>query len=110
MALISRDITVDWGVTGLVGTLSVNVVDSDDQDLIAATTAGIVEFPAASGIYHLKVTNWNTTWVGKVIWRDGQAGIGHFASESFDAQSGNVVVNTPSEVFDLREEETSISD
>ena len=85
MSLVTRDISVDWGVSGLAGTLTYNVVDSQDADLLAASSAGVTEFPAGSGIYHKRITTWDPTWIGRIIWRDGSSGVGHFVEEAFDA-------------------------
>ena len=43
--------SVDWGVTGLAGTLRVSVVDGVGGTAVAATTSGIVETPAGSKQY-----------------------------------------------------------
>lgn len=81
----TRDITVDWGVTGLTGTIAYTVVGSDGTDLIARTTLGVAEQPAGSGIYHAVVDTWEASWVGRVVWDAGGSGVGAFAEESFDA-------------------------
>lgn len=39
------------GITGLVGTISFMVIDNDGGTAIAASTVGIIETPAGSGIY-----------------------------------------------------------
>jgi hypothetical protein len=78
--IVTRDISVDWGTSG-VSTLAYRVVDTADATLVARTTSGVTEFPAGSGQYHANVANWNTTWAGRVIWDDGT----DFASEEFAA-------------------------
>jgi hypothetical protein len=83
--LTTVDILADFGLSGLdaatgSGAMHYHVVDADNADLVARTNAGVVEFPAGSGIYHAKVANWDTTWVGRIVWDDGA---GHYASEAF---------------------------
>lgn len=81
---ITRDIQVDWGVSGLAGTIAYRVVDPDGENLIERTTSGITEFPTGSGIYHAKIATWDPTWIGRVIWDAGGSGVGSFAGENFD--------------------------
>lgn len=88
--IVTRDLTMDWGVAGLAGTLAYRVVNADSGNLIARTTAGVAEFPAGSGQYHVKVTTWDTSWVGRVVWDDGS----YFSSEGFDAGVGTTGVST----------------
>ena len=60
------------GVTGLVGIVSVMVTDNDGGTTTAASTAGIIEEPAGSGIYVAERVAPASTGQYSVIWsRDG---------------------------------------
>jgi hypothetical protein len=81
VATTTRVLSVDWGTTGLAGTLAYRVVDVDGANLIARTTSSVTESPAGSGQYAIKVTGWNTAWgAGRVVWDDGT----NYVSAAFD--------------------------
>lgn len=71
--------SIDWGETGLAGTLRVSLLDGDGGTTIAATTSGIAEFPAASGRYEVTLTAPETQGQFFVFWDDGAVGDGHSA-------------------------------
>jgi hypothetical protein len=56
------------GVTGLVGVVSVMVVDNDGAITTAASTAGIIETPAGSGVYAAARVAPTDTGQYTVIW------------------------------------------
>lgn len=57
--------------TGLVGTLGIQVFDSEDTVVIVRTTAGITEFPAGSGEYTTTLLAPNTAGTYLVLWDNG---------------------------------------
>lgn len=64
--MITKELVLDSGQTGLIPNLFYKVEDADNADLIAKTNSGIVE--TETGIYSVKITTWNEAWFGKVIW------------------------------------------
>lgn len=62
------EICFDSGITGLVGTVSVMLIDNDGGEAVAASTAGIVESPAGSGIYCANRTAPAATGHYSAIW------------------------------------------
>jgi len=71
--------SVDWGVTGLTGTLRVSLLDGDGAVTTAATTAGIAEFPTGSGRYEVTLTAPGTAGQYAVFWDNGAQTIGNTA-------------------------------
>lgn len=71
--------SIDWGVTGLTGTLRVSLLDGDGGTTTAATTSGIAEFPASSGRYEVTLTAPGTAGQYAVFWDDGSVTVGHTA-------------------------------
>lgn len=70
--------------TGMTGTLGVRVRRRSDQvDVVARTTSGIVESPAGSGFYVATLTAPSTIGDYEVFWDDGTIGPGHVAAEDF---------------------------
>jgi hypothetical protein len=67
--------------TGLVGTLGVQVFDSEEVVVIARTTAGITEFPAGSGQYVTTLKAPSTAGAYIVFWDDGVISPGTVATE-----------------------------
>lgn len=60
------------GETGLVGSVSVQVIDNDGAVAVAPSTAGIIEFPAGSGIYCANRTAPAPLGQYSIVWsRDG---------------------------------------
>jgi hypothetical protein len=72
--------SIDWGVTGLTGTLRVSLLDGDGGTTTAATTTGIAEFPASSGRYEVTLTAPGTAGQYAVFWDDGSVTVGHTAA------------------------------
>jgi hypothetical protein len=70
MATINKTISVDWGISGLAATLTYEVVDLSGTSVIGPTAAQTLEV-GSSGVYYADLTNWDSTWVGHVIWTDG---------------------------------------
>lgn len=66
--------------SGLVGTIGVRLTNGQGGDTIPRTTSGIVEFPAASGIYSVTLTAPSVAGQYQVIWDDGATPAG-WASE-----------------------------
>jgi hypothetical protein len=83
----TRTFIVDWGVSGLAGTLAYRVLDGSGGTLVARTTSGVVEVAAGSGAYRVKILNFDTDWSGVIVWDAGGSGVGAFATESFDMMS-----------------------
>lgn len=77
--IVTKDLFVDWGTPG--ATLYYRVISSAGTTLIARTNTNVDEDPNSTGLYHVQVTIWNTTWVGRVIWDDGT----YYAGEGFSA-------------------------
>jgi hypothetical protein len=64
---VSASLTL--GTTGLVGTLAIQVVDAGQSNVaVARTTAGIVEFPAGSGVYGVPLVAPLAPGLYAVIW------------------------------------------
>lgn len=60
--------TFESGVTGLVGVVSLMVIDNDGGVVTAASSAGIIETPAGSGIYAAERTAPATVGQYTVVW------------------------------------------
>jgi hypothetical protein len=71
--------SIDWGVTGLEGTLRVSLLDGAGGTATAATTSGVAEFPANSGRYEVTLTAPGTGGQYAVFWDDGSVTVGHTA-------------------------------
>ena len=79
---------VNFGETGLEGTLAVAVYDESDNPLIARSTTGVTEFPAGSGLYRA-TKSWDESWQNaRIVWDD---------TETFTQE---VVTPTPLESVD----------
>lgn len=60
---------VSTGVTGQVGLLAVQIVlPADEQVMVPRATAGIVEFPAGSGVYGVTLTAPNPAGLYMIVW------------------------------------------
>lgn len=83
MAIVTRPISIDWGITGLEGTdvLGYRVFSGDGIELIPRTTAGVIEY--APGQYVATITTWDTTWSGLIVWEDDTGTPEGTASEAF---------------------------
>lgn len=75
--------TADVGVEGLVGTITVRVEDPSGVEVVAETTAGIVE--TGVGIYTATITAPATLGSYVIIWNDGS---GNEASEDLVVGAG----------------------
>lgn len=62
--------TVNQFATGLTGTVGVRVIDNAGATTIARVTAGIVEYPAGSGIYQKTLTSPATSGGYTIVWDD----------------------------------------
>ncbi len=74
---------VDFGVTGLVGTLGLSVLDNLGNTSVARTTSGIIEI--SPGVYS-RAGNLAPTTLGQytILWDDGSLAVGHTAIDSLD--------------------------
>ena len=57
--------------TGLVGTLGVRIIDNVGATTTARVTAGIIEYPATSGLYQKTLTSPGTAGQYSLVWDDG---------------------------------------
>lgn len=74
----SFEAVVDFGTVGLVGTIGVRVVDNVGNTVTPRTTAGIIEDPAASGIYEVTLVAEASAGQYTVVWDDAD---GHWAAD-----------------------------
>jgi hypothetical protein len=88
----SYEAVVDFGTSGLVGTIGVRVVDNQGITVDARTTAGIIEDPAASGIYEVTLTASSTAGQYTVVWDDDA---GHWAADDL-VVTEDLPITTPS--------------
>lgn len=66
------EVSVEAGITGLVGTLGVQVINVEtDVAVIVRTTAGISETPAGSGLYFTELTTPSQPGSYIVLWDKG---------------------------------------
>jgi len=63
--------TVNWGASGLVGTLAVRVVRLG-QTYVDRTTSGITEYPSGSGVYSVTLHSQPDGFY-TVVWDDGSS-------------------------------------
>jgi hypothetical protein len=70
----------DGFASGLVGTIGVRI-DQGASNILARTTAGIVEFPAGSGIYVATLTSPSIAGYYQITWDTGVVGPGTTAVE-----------------------------
>lgn len=77
----SFEAVADLGVTGLVGTCGVRVIDNTGLTTVARVTAGIIEYPAGSGIYEMTLTSPAVAGQYTILWDDGVSTPGHVAVE-----------------------------
>lgn len=85
---------VDWGTTGLTGTLGLTVIDNIGGATVARLTTSITEIPTGSGIY-VRVGNVAPTTAGQytLFWDDGATTPGHVATEELDVTSSATTSN-----------------
>jgi hypothetical protein len=84
------------GLTGLVGTVSVRVIDNDGADAIAPSTADIIETPAGSGIYCANRVAPVAVGQYTVVWsEDGSFGADAVAVEDLVVVAGTVSFPVP---------------
>jgi len=81
---VSYEAVTDFGITGLVGTLTYALTDNLNNYAIAPTAAGITEFPAGSGIYYITQTAPAFEGQYTSIWDDGA---GHSAIDDLTITS-----------------------
>lgn len=100
--------TVEGAETGLVGTLTVEVVKlSDDSVVAAAKTSGIAEVPSGSGIYYTRITAPTIAGAYAVVWNDGA---GHIASDILEVFAGAAPGSTePPNLITLAELKASMN-
>ena len=99
--------TVDSPTTGLVGTITVKIEDGIGATVTPATTSGIVESPAGSGIYNATLTAPVTGGYYVVVWDDGTHTPAGMTAESVEVTSTAVSPGTLS----IRDHiETGLSD
>lgn len=103
----SFEATVDSPTSGLVGTIEVSIEDGLGSVVTAATTSGIVESPAGSGIYTATLTAPSTGGFYVVVWNDGTGTPAGYAAETIEVTSTAVSPGTLS----IRDHiETGLSD
>jgi hypothetical protein len=96
---------IDWGETGLDGTIRVRLLDGDGGTAIAPTTVGIDEFPASSGRYEVTLTAPGTAGQYFVFWDDGAVGDGHSAPGDDILVTGDIeAVGSSSNLYVTRTE------
>lgn len=89
MALITRTFVVSWGATGQ--TLFFTIYDSNKNVIVPRTNNGVEEWPPLSGFYQTTFdNNFDTTWVGSIVWDDGA---GNYAED--DLENTQVVAPVP---------------
>ena len=76
--------TYDHGISGLVGTIAVTILDAAASVHVARTTAGVTEPVAGSGVYHVSEHDADATLT--YVWDDGAGNI--CASETLYAGRG----------------------
>lgn len=88
----SFEAIADVGITGLVGTLSLQILDNQGAVVSAASTAGIIESPAGSGFYQATRTAPAALGQYSLAWSDdGTFGVGHvFADDLVVVVAGAV--------------------
>src|ERR1041384_2281444 len=66
------DTVVDWGTTGIAGTLGVTIKDDSGATVVARLTSNITEWPGEPGVY-LRTGNAAPTAGGEylLVWDDG---------------------------------------
>jgi hypothetical protein len=62
---------VNWGITGLTGSIYFQVKDAAGTALVSRTTTGVAEAPAGSGIYEATFTVTTAVFPLKVTWDNG---------------------------------------
>jgi hypothetical protein len=88
--------SLDWGVTGLVGTIGVRIYkDSDASIALARATAGIVETPATSGRYVATVVAPTTAGEYTILWDNGAVTVGNTATEDLTVSYSAVAASVP---------------
>lgn len=77
--------------TGLVGELGVRILDNQGATTVARVTAGIVEYPAGSGIYAITLTAPATGGQYTLAWDDGSD---HWAVEGLNVGAGGATIGS----------------
>ncbi len=95
----SFETVADGFSTGLTGTIGVRVIDNDGATTIARVTAGIVEYPASTGIYQKTLTAPATSGQYTLVWDDGT----NYATDDLVITPGAAVGSTGS-IYATREE------
>lgn len=100
------EVSIDWGVSGLAGTLRVRLLDGDGGTAIAATTTGIAEFPVGTGRYEVTLTAPGTAGQYQVFWDDGATTPGHVAAGDDVLVTGesSAVIGGTSQLYVTRNE------
>lgn len=89
--------SLDWGVTGLTGTLGVRILkDSDGSTALARATGGIVERPATSGDYVATLVAPATAGEYTIVWDDGSLLPTHTAQEDLTVTYSAAATSVPS--------------
>lgn len=73
----SYETSMDWGVTGLVGTIGIRLLDGNGATTVARVTAGITEYPATSGVYWFTRTAPTTAGDYDEFWDNGAVTVGN---------------------------------
>lgn len=74
---VAYDTSIDWGTTGLAGTIGIRLLDGNGATSVARATAGIREYPAGSGRYEYTRTAPATQGDYQEFWDDGSVTPGH---------------------------------
>ncbi len=72
---VSYEGVVDFGITGLAGTLTFAITDNLSAYVFGPTTAGITEFPVGTGIYQITFTAPAIEGQYTMVWEDGTGNV-----------------------------------
>ncbi len=95
--------------TGLTGTIGVRIVDNAGATTVARATAGIHEYPAASGVYYVSLTAPSTAGQYSVLWDNGATTPGNVATEDLIVTYTPLVAPTGSLYITRDEMRTALS-
>lgn len=92
------EVTVNFGITGLVGDIGVSVNDNLGAVVVPRTTAGIIEYPPGSGLYATTIITPVNEGQYSVVWDDSD---GNVAEDDLTITSSAVFAEVGSPGTDL---------